>query len=222
MVAPDNALQNLQPGTNVVFRLALSGATTSGGNWYVHSHSTTYSNDLEITGSLAPLVVNTPPAITQPPADTNTFAGKNAGFAVNASGTAPLNFQWRKNGTAFADGGAISGAQTNAVNFSPAATNHTGAYTVVITNLVGGVTSSVAQLTVVPLPTLTVSNSAGGLTVLAVGAVSNTVIVQRATNLSSPVVWQPLQTNVIGGDAQIRFTETNLNLSPVFYRIQIP
>ena len=56
------ALQNLQPGTNVVFRLALSGATTSGGNWYVHSHSTTYSNDLEITGSLAPLVVNTPPA----------------------------------------------------------------------------------------------------------------------------------------------------------------
>ena len=167
-------------------------------------------------------MVNTPPAITVQPADTNTVAGKHAGMGVTATGTAPLNFQWRKNGIAFADGGAISGAQTNAVFFSPVATNHNGSYTVVITNLAGGVTSSVAQLTVVPLPTLTVSNSAGGFTVLAVGAVSNTIIVQRTTNLASPIIWQPLQTNLIGGDAQIRFTETNLNVSPVFYRIQIP
>jgi hypothetical protein len=164
-----------------------------------------------------------PPVILLPPAPTNVFAGKNASLSVSASGTAPLNYQWRQGGVRIADGGAISGALTNALNFSPAATNHTGDYTVVITNLAGSVTSSVAQLTVVPLPTLTLSKGAGGVTVLANGAaVSNTVIVQRTTNLQSPIVWVPLQTNVIGADAQIRFTETNLNLSPAFYRIQIP
>ena len=112
---------------------------------------------------------------------------------------------------------------TNALNFTPAATNHTGGYSVIVTNLGGSATSSVAQLTVVPLPMLTVSNSSSGFTVLATdAAVSNTVIVQCTTNLSSPIIWVPLQTNIIGADAQIRFTETNLNLSPVFYRIQIP
>lgn len=65
--------------------------------------------------------------------------------------------------------------------------------------------------------------STGGFTVLASGAaVSNSVIVQCTTNLAPPIIWLPLQTNVIGGNKQIRFTEANLNVSPVFYRLQIP
>lgn len=213
------ALQNVPAGTNVTFRIVLWGG--SGGTWYIN---TIAGYDLQILGTLAPVNAGViAPSITVQPVNTNVFAGKNAGFSVTATGNTPLNFQWLKGGVPVANGGAVSGAQTNALNFIPAATNHTGNYSVIVTNLGGSVTSSVAQLTVVPLPMLVVSNGGGGFTVLASGAaVSNTVIVQRTTNLASPIVWVPLQTNLIGADAQIRFTETNLNQSPVFYRIQIP
>ena len=124
------ALQNIPAGTNVTFRLTLYGASNSGGNWYIYQRSSSASPyELEFSGSLAPLVANTPPSITSPPPPTNTFAGKTAGFTVTATGTAPLNYQWRKNGTAVADGGAISGALTNVLNFSPAATNRSEEHT---------------------------------------------------------------------------------------------
>jgi hypothetical protein len=94
---------------------------------------------------------------------------------------------------------------------------------VIISNFVGSVTSAVAALNVVPLPQLVLSNSALGFVLAANGgAISNTIIVQRATNLVPPIAWLTLQTNVIGTNGQIRFTETNMNQPASFYRIQIP
>jgi hypothetical protein len=217
------ALQNVAAGTNVTFRI-VNWNGSSGGTWYLYDKSNTTADDLEITGSLMPVVVTTPPpVITVPPVDTNVFVGKNAGFSVTASGNAPLNFQWLKNGTSFADAGAVSGARTNVLNFTPAATNHAGSYSVIVTNLGGAVTSSVALLNVAPLPTLVFSNSGGGLVLGADGgAVSNAYIIQSATDLVPPIVWTPLLTNVIGTNGQIRFTETNYNLPASFYRIMIP
>jgi hypothetical protein len=218
------ALQNILPGTNVLFRIALSGATSTGGNWYIHSHATTYVYDLEITGSLAPLVVATPPpVITSQPSPTNVFAGNNAAFSVTATGSAPLVYQWLKSGVPVANGGAISGALTNTLNFIPAATNHTGNYSVIVTNLGGSATSSVAALNVVPVPALLLSNSPNGLIIGADGgAVSNRFIVLMTTNLAAPAVWVPISTNVIGAGGQIRFTETNRAAPFQFYRIVFP
>ena len=219
------ALQNVPPGTNVTFRLVLYGASSSTANWYVFQRSTSVSPyELEFSGSLAPVVVATPPpVITVPPSPTNVFAGNNAGFSVTATGNGPLNYQWLKNGGALANGGAISGAQTNALNFVPAATNHTGSYSVIVTNLGGGVTSSVALLNVVPVPALSFTNSPGGLVLGANGgAVSNRFVVLLATNLVPPVVWVPLQTNLIGTNGQIRFTETNRAAPFRFYRLLFP
>jgi hypothetical protein len=219
------ALQNVPPGTNVTFRLVLYGGTSSTANWYIYQRSgSAYADEFEITGTLSPVVVPaTGPVITVPPVTTNIFVGKNAGFSVTATGTAPLNYQWLKNGTAFVDAGAISGARTNLLTFTPAATNHAGSYSVIVTNLGGAVTSSVALLNVASLPTLVFSNSSGGLVLGADGgAVSNAYIIQSATNLFPPIVWTPLLTNVIGTNGQIRFTETNYNLPASFYRIVIP
>lgn len=217
-----SALQNIPAGTLVTFRIVLWGGTGTG-SWYINNMAAA-GYDLQVLGTLTPVVVApTAPVITVPPATTNVFAGKNAGFRITATGDAPLNFQWLKDGTAFADAGAISGARTNALNFTPAATNHAGGYSVVVTNLGGAVTSSVALLNVAPLPTLMLSNSGGGLVLGADnGAVSNAYIIQSATNLFPPVVWTPLLTNVIGTNGQIRFTETNYNLPASFYRVVIP
>src|SRR5207245_1552847 len=71
-------------------------------------------------------------------------------FSVTASGTAPLSYQWSKNGT------AISGA-TSASYTTPATTSSdNGAqFTVVVSNSVGSVTSSAATLTVNVPPSIT-------------------------------------------------------------------
>jgi hypothetical protein len=51
-----------------------------------------------VTSDSATLTVKLPPAITIQPSDTTVKAGQTAKFSVHATGTAPLLFQWRKNG----------------------------------------------------------------------------------------------------------------------------
>lgn len=92
-------------------------------------------------------VVLSAPVITTQPASKTVTAGQNVTFSVAASGTAPLLYQWRFNGT------PLSGATGATLNLTNAPVTSSGAYTVVVTNSVGSVTSSPAILTVTPAPT---------------------------------------------------------------------
>jgi hypothetical protein len=87
------------------------------------------------------------PAITTEPASQTVAAGHTATFSVAASGTAPLSYQWEKNGT------AIPGA-TSSSYATPATTtaDNGAAFRVVVTNAAGSVTSSSATLTVTSSP----------------------------------------------------------------------
>ncbi len=83
--------------------------------------------------------------------DQSVKAGQTAQFTVVATGTAPLTYQWRRNGA------TISGA-TSASYATPAtATSDSGAtFSVVVSNSVGSITSRAAQLTVSAVaPTIT-------------------------------------------------------------------
>ena len=102
-----------------------------------------------ITSSVAPLTVLVPPGITAQPTNKAVALGSNATFYVTASGTAPLGYQWRFNGV------DISAATTNSYTRVNSTTNDAGSYSVVITNIVGGITSSVATLAVVIPPSIT-------------------------------------------------------------------
>ena len=83
------------------------------------------------------------PSITAQPAGQTVTVGQTATFTVAATGTAPLRYQWRKNGVAVA--GMASSSYTTPV----ITTADNGAqFTVVLSNSVGSVTSSVAMLTV--------------------------------------------------------------------------
>ncbi|MBA0084873.1 MAG: hypothetical protein HRJ53_07750, partial [Acidobacteria bacterium Pan2503] len=77
------------------------------------------------------------------PANQTVTVGQTASFTVVATGTAPLSYQWQKNGT------AISGA-TAASYTTPATTSSdNGAqFSVVVSNVAGNVTSNAATLTV--------------------------------------------------------------------------
>ncbi len=97
------------------------------------------------------------PAIsTQPtPASLTIFSGSNAVFSAAAGGSTPLVYQWRKNGTNITNSGGISGTTSNVLTFTGATTNNSGNYSLVVNNIFGVSTSSVAALTVVLPPTIT-------------------------------------------------------------------
>lgn len=88
---------------------ALSGATSSS---YTTPPETTADNGMQftvvvsnsagsITSNAANLTVNpapVAPSITTQPANQTITAGQTATFSVTATGTAPLSYQWQKNG----------------------------------------------------------------------------------------------------------------------------
>jgi hypothetical protein len=102
-------------------------------------------------GAPAPTPTPTPTAtavtITVPPADQTVTAGQTATFSVTATGTAPITYQWQKNGA------SIAGATAGTYATSATATTDSGAkFDVVVTNSVGSVTSGAATLTVNAIP----------------------------------------------------------------------
>src|SRR6202171_5110626 len=115
------------------------------------SFSVTVSNTAgNVTSNAATLTVTSAPvapSITAQPARQGVAAGQTATFAVTASGTATLTYQWKKNGI------AMSGA-TSASYTTPATTNSdSGAsFSVTVSNTAGNVTSNAATLTVTSAP----------------------------------------------------------------------
>src|SRR6266481_3274494 len=93
--------------------------------------------------TLTVTTVNVAPSLISQPVDQTVTAGQTATFSVTASGTAPLSYQWYKNGAAV--GGATSPTYTTPAE----TTSDNGAqFTVVVSNAAGSVTSAAAALTV--------------------------------------------------------------------------
>jgi hypothetical protein len=118
------------------------------------------TNTLQFYGGILTNVVGgqvscTAPTISVQPANVTCITNTTTNFTVTASGTATLAYQWRTNGVNVTNGIQYFGATAAtlwASNVVIAQSNT--AFTVVITNGCGSITSSVA--------TLTVTNGTGG------------------------------------------------------------
>ena len=97
------------------------------------------------TSKEAVLSVNVPAGISTQPMATSVFATQMASFSVTATGTEPFTYQWKKNGSDIA--GATSSTYTTPATTS-ADIGTALAYSVVVSNSVGTVTSTSATLTV--------------------------------------------------------------------------
>ncbi len=101
-----------------------------------------------VTSAVASLTVtaapDTPPTITLDPQSLTVDAGAGASFSVGASGTAPLAYQWQK------DGSDIAGATTTNYTIAAVVAGDAGRYRCRVTNTAGVATSAVATLTVNP------------------------------------------------------------------------
>ncbi len=85
------------------------------------------------------------PYVTTQPANQTVTAGQTATFSVVVSGTAPLNYQWQKNG---AD---IAGATSSSYMTPVTTTSDSGEmFRVMVSNSAGSATSNSAALTVNP------------------------------------------------------------------------
>ena len=102
-----------------------------------------------VTSSVATLTVVAPPTITSQPSNQTVLEGQNTTFAIAATGTAPLNFQWRFQGA------NLAGENSPSLILNPVTTANAGNYDVVVSNVLGVVTSQVASLTVNVPPFIT-------------------------------------------------------------------
>jgi hypothetical protein len=75
-------------------------------------------------------------------------------FTVAALGVPYLSYQWQKNGAALTNGGNVSGSTTAALTLSNVQTADMAAYSVVIANAVGNVTSLPATLVIAGPPVI--------------------------------------------------------------------
>jgi hypothetical protein len=114
-----------------------------------------------VTSSVATLTVSGfVPTIVQDPGSETATNGDTVSFSVGANGSVPLFYQWLFNGT------AIYGATLSTLTLNNVQTNQAGAYSVVVSNWVGQVTSASANLTVLQVNHPPVANSQNVITTL--------------------------------------------------------
>jgi hypothetical protein len=149
------------------------------------------------TSNAAILVVGTLPVITQQPSSASVEEGGVIGFSVVAGGTAPLAYQWQKNGI------DIEGAVAATYRITETALNDSGTYRVIVSNPLGSVTSNGALLTVTKKPPIiqkpTVTSSPASKTAIVGDTVTFAVIASGTAPLSYQ--WQKNGADITGAQS---------------------
>jgi len=129
-------------------------------SWAQQNGSSIYTG----SGSITVLANPAPVILTQPQSITEYPGQAAATFSVTAAGNPPLSYQWFTNGTmVLTDNANRIGSTSNLLTIPNPTLADGGNYTVVVTNIYGAVTSSVATLTVLPQgPPLNITLNYGG------------------------------------------------------------
>ena len=127
---PSLDLGVVSPGTNGVYDVIATNSVTS------------------TTSASATLTVRFSPSIDTQPVSQTVTAGSSVTFSVTASGDPLPTYQWRK------DGADITGATNSSYTLANPVPADAGDYSVVVTNVVGSVTSADATLTVNTAPAI--------------------------------------------------------------------
>jgi hypothetical protein len=121
------------------------------------------------------------PLINDQPASQYRQAGETATFAVTASGSGTLTYEWRRNGMPLTDGGRISGATTTNLTVSNVDASDAAYYSVKVMNICGSTLSLPAILTL----DLNLQIFSSANTVTLVWAGSN-VVLEQARAVTGP------------------------------------
>jgi hypothetical protein len=169
--------------------VALSGET---GSSYTHTvTSTAFSGNYDcvvsspygsVASNIAVITVNPggfAPTITSNPAGGTIHVGNVLNVVVAATGTAPLSYQWRKNGS------NIGGATGSSFSFLTTSTLESGNYDCIVSNAYGSVGSTSAAITVADVaPSITGGTVTGGPYDFAVGNFAHFTVSATGTSLN--------------------------------------
>ena len=134
---------------------AVLTSATAAGPWVARSTGTTATLTAATASDAAAIVVGfggtilrsapavSPPIISAQPTAANAVAGDNVLFSVTATGTLPLAYQWRLNGT------PLPGQTADRLFLSDVQPAQAGGYSVSVANAQGVTTSAAAALTFV-------------------------------------------------------------------------
>ncbi len=169
---------NLNPGQSLTGSVTFTPSAVqaySGTLIFTRSNGPTISAALSGIGVISASAAVAPSITTQPVSQT-VIAGNTASFAVAATGTAPLTYQWSKNGA------AISGA-TSSTYTTPAETtaDNNAQFTVAVGNSAGTATSNAAILTV-SAATLLLNSGSSSLSFGSVNVSSSSTQTAALTN----------------------------------------
>lgn len=155
-----------------------------------------------------------PPTFSSPPNEA-VNPGSNVSFRVVSTGSTPLTYQWYFNGA------SIPGATTDFITVTNALPSNAGYYSVVVSNVVGSVISTPAQLTVNMLPakfSLVTPLPNGNVQITFNGSPGTKYIIEGSTNL---VNWFPIVT-LTDTTNPVTIVDTNaLQSANRFYRSQV-
>ena len=168
------------------------------------------TNDVgRITSATARLVVSTAPVITTQPDSLAVLAGGSAAFRVVATGTPPLRYQWKLNGT------NIPGALSSELRLSNLKATQAGPYQVVVSNRLGDTPSDTVLLTVIDRLLMASKLSDGSFQLKLTGETGRRYAVESSTNLTA---WTTV-TNFPVLDGPGVVVEPNVRARPqLFYR----
>jgi len=167
-----------------------------------------------ITSFVAVLVVNVPPTITSDPTNVTVMLNASATFTAAATGTAPLTYQWRK------DGINIPGANGQSFTVLSAQLSDQGMYSVLVTNIAGQAQSLAAQLRVNVTPFLAGPRvrTDGAFEFTLNGQTNRNYTVQSSTNLSA---WTDVTNMTLGNPAGTVADLNATNAASRFYRVRL-
>lgn len=152
------------------------------------------------------------PVINTPPTDQVATPGGAATFSVVATGTGPLNYQWRFNGT------NIANARNSSLTLTNVRPSMAGNYTVFVSNA-GGAVSNTAKLNIA-IPQIEIKSPAktnSQFQCRCNGLFGDQYLLEVSTNLTN---WSALSILQTTNDPAF-FSDTNaVNFSRRFYRAQ--
>ena len=188
-------------------------------SWYTitnvqPSNAGTYMVHLRNVGSSvlsapATLTVLVPPTIITPPQSQTAELGTGVGFDVSATGDPPLFYRWFLNAT-----NALGSASTNShLQLANVQFSQSGAYTVVVTNGGGAVTSPPALLNVI---SVIERRPAAALNLT--GVFDSPLNLDYTPLVDPPINWLPLDSVVLTNPAQQYVDVSSVLVPQRFYR----
>jgi hypothetical protein len=148
------------PGSNALFTVLAVGGVPLGYQWRYEGadipgatkpsllltnlvldqsgiYTVVVSNRIATATASAALYVLVRPVVTLQPLSQTTVVGSSATFTIEATGTRPISFRWRKAGATFTNGLIITTPTSSSLTVTNAKLTDAATYTAVITNLAG-------------------------------------------------------------------------------------